>query len=119
MTTSNAMLQAWADSHWSETNRDSYATYPRLTPELVSNNNRSSTWWLRDGSYLRLKTVEFGYTLPEKWTNKMRIKSLRLYFSGTNLFTLSKFKMWDVEMSGNGLNYPIQRVLNLGINVNF
>ena len=49
----------------------------------------------------------------------MRIKSLRLYFSGTNLFTLSKFKMWDVEMSGNGLNYPIQRVLNLGINVNF
>lgn len=119
LTTSNAMLQAWADSHWSETNRDSYATYPRLTPELVSNNNRSSTWWLRDGSYLRLKTVEFGYTLPEKWTNKMRIKSLRLYFSGTNLFTLSKFKMWDVEMSGNGLNYPIQRVLNLGINVNF
>lgn len=119
LTTSNAMLQAWADSHWSETNRDSYATYPRLTSELVSNNNRNSTWWLRDGSYLRLKTVEFGYTFPEKWTNKMRIKSLRLYFSGTNLFTLSKFKMWDVEMSGNGLNYPIQRVLNLGINVNF
>ena len=49
----------------------------------------------------------------------MRMKTFRIYFSGTNLFTLSKFKMWDVEMSDNGLNYPIQRVFNLGLNVNF
>ncbi len=116
---SNSVLTAWANDYWSETRRDSYATYPRLSPEIVSNNNLSSTWWLRDGSYLRLKTVELGYTFPEKWMRHARIKSLRIYFSGNNIFTLSKFKMWDVEMAGNGLNYPIQRVMNLGINLNF
>ena len=116
--TSTAVLKDWADNHWSETNRDSYSLYPRLSPELVSNNCRNSTWWLRDGSYLRLKTLEFGYTFPKKWMNRAKIKNLRVYFSGSNLFTFAKFKMWDVEMSGNGLSYPIQRVLNLGININ-
>lgn len=115
----NAMLKAWADDYWSETNRNCYAQWPRLSNTLISNNNQRSTWWLRDGSYLRLKTVEFGYTFPEKWMKKIRMKSLRLYLSGTNLFTISNFKLWDVEMGGNGLNYPIQRVFNLGINVNF
>ena len=117
-TTSNAVLKAWADDHWSESNRDSYALYPRLSPELVSNNNRNSTWWLRDGSYLRLKSLEFGYTFPRKWTEKIKMQSARIYFSGTNLLTFAKFKMWDVEMSGNGLNYPIQQVFNLGVNIN-
>lgn len=117
--TANAMLTEWADNRWTESNRDCYAMYPRLTPQIVSNNNKSSTWWLRDGSYLRLKTLEFGYTIPKKACQAMRMKTFRIYFSGTNLFTLSKFKMWDVEMSDNGLNYPIQRVFNLGLNVNF
>ena len=119
MYTNNAMLQAWADDYWSESNRNSYAQWPRLSAEIVSNNNRPSTWWLRDGSYLRLKSVEVGYTFPEKWLKKINIKSFRVYFSGTNLFTLSRFKLWDVEMAENGLNYPIQRVFNLGINFNF
>lgn len=118
-TTANAMLQEWADNRWTESNRDSYAKYPRLSSQIVSNNNRGSTWWLRDGSYLRLKTLEIGYTIPKKWADSMRMKAFRVYVSGTNLFTLSKFKMWDVEMSDNGLNYPIQRVFNIGLNVNF
>ena len=117
--TANAMLKEWADNRWTESNRDSYAMYPRLSSQLVSNNNRKSTWWLRDGSYIRLKTVEFGYTLPKKWSEAVRMKSLRVYLNGTNLLTFSKFRMWDVEMSDNGLNYPIQKVLNLGLNVNF
>lgn len=117
--TANAMLKEWADNRWTESNRDSYAMYPRLSSQLVSNNNRNSTWWLRDGSYIRLKTVEFGYTLPKKWSEAVRMKSLRVYLNGTNLLTFSKFRMWDVEMSDNGLNYPIQKVLNLGLNVNF
>lgn len=117
--TANAMLKEWADNRWTESNRDSYAMYPRLSSQLVSNNNRNSTWWLRDGSYIRLKTVEFGYTLPKKWFEAVRMKSLRVYLNGTNLLTFSKFRMWDVEMSDNGLNYPIQKVLNLGLNVNF
>ena len=118
-TSTNAMLQAWADDYWSESNRNIYATWPRLSNYYIFNNHQNSTWWLRDGSYLRLKTAEIGYTFPEKWMQKIRMQSLRLYVSGTNLFTLSNFKLWDVEMGGNGLNYPIQRVINLGVNLNF
>ncbi|MCF0175473.1 MAG: TonB-dependent receptor [Bacteroidales bacterium] len=115
----NVMLKAYADSYWSESRRDNYAIWPRLSSELVDNNTQTSTWWLRDGSYFRLKTAEFGYTFDGKLTRKIRIERLRLYFSGTNLFTFSKFKMWDVEMGGNGLGYPLQRVYNFGINLNF
>lgn len=117
--TANAMMKEFADNRWTESDRDCYAMYPRLTPQIVSNNNRASTWWLRDGSYLRMKSLEIGYTVPKKICESVRMKSFRVYFSGTNLFTLSKFKMWDVEMSDNGLNYPIQRVFNLGLNLNF
>lgn len=115
----NAMLQAWADSHWSESNRNSYALWPRLSDELIENNQRRSTWYLYDGSYLRLKSLEIGYTLPGNLTKKFRMSELRFYLSGLNLFTLSKFKLWDPEMGSNGLGYPIQRVYNIGINVNF
>lgn len=115
----NAMLQAWADSHWSETNRNSYAAWPRLSDYLVTNNQQRSTWYMRDGTYLRLKSAELGYTLPLQWTNKIGLSTFRVYLSGLNLFTISKFKMWDTEMGGNGLGYPIQRVFNVGLNVNF
>jgi TonB-linked SusC/RagA family outer membrane protein len=117
--TNNAMLQAWADSYWSENNRDIYALWPRLSAEVIANNTQNSTWWLRDGAYIRLKSVEIGYTLPTKLTEKIGVKNLRIYFSGLNLLTFSKFKTWDVEMGGNGLGYPIQQVYNIGLNVGF
>jgi TonB-linked SusC/RagA family outer membrane protein len=117
--TNNAMLQAWADSYWSENSRDIYALWPRLSAEEVTNNMRNSTWFLRDGTYIRLKSVEGGYTLPPALTEKIRIKNLRIYFSGLNLLSFSKFKTWDVEMGGNGLGYPIQRVYNIGLNIGF
>lgn len=116
----NALLQVWADDHWSENNRDLYAAWPRLSDQVVDNNNRPSTWFLKNGAFLRLKSVELGYTLKEKGVlNKVNLKSMRLYFSGTNLLTFSSFKLWDVEMGGNGLGYPIQRVFNIGANINF
>lgn len=115
----NAMLQAWADDHWSESDRNSYAQWPRLSADIVENNMVRSTWWMRDGSYLRLKSAEIGYTLPDRWTQKIKMQGLRIYLSGLNLFTLSKFDIWDTELGANGFNYPIQRVFNLGINVNF
>ena len=55
----NALLTAWADDHWSENDRDLYAAWPRLSDQLIDNNNRNSTWWLRDGGFLRLKSMEF------------------------------------------------------------
>lgn len=118
-TSTNGMLKVWAEDHWSESNPDIYAQWPRLSNYYIYNNDQNSTWWIRDGSYLRLKTAEIGYTFPDRWMKKARIEALRIYLSGTNLFTISNFKLWDVEMGGNGLNYPIQRVFNLGVNLNF
>ncbi|WP_225874600.1 SusC/RagA family TonB-linked outer membrane protein [Pedobacter hiemivivus] len=115
----NQLLKAYADSHWSEDNRDVYALWPRLSPEINENNSQTSTWFMRDGAFLRLKTVELGYTLPKSWQKKMGTSSFRVYASGTNLFNFSKFDLWDVEMGGNGLGYPLQKVFNVGINVTF
>ncbi|WP_298652627.1 TonB-dependent receptor [uncultured Proteiniphilum sp.] len=114
-----ALLQYIADDHWSENNRDIYAFWPRLSETQISNNNQNSTWWLRDGSFMRLKTAEFGYTLPERLTKKFYVNMFRVYVSGSNLLHWSKFKMWDPEMAGEGLGYPVQRVFNLGVNINF
>ena len=74
---------------------------------------------MRDGSFLRLKQLEFGYTLPNRLTKRIGVESLRFYFSGTNLLCFSNFKIWDPEMGSNGLGYPVQRVFNLGVNMNF
>jgi len=115
----NALLNAWANDHWSENDRNLYAAWPRLSDQLVDNNNRNSTWWLRDGSFLRLKSVEFGYSIPDKLASRVNLSSARIYINGSNLVTFSKFKLWDVEMGGNGLGYPIQQVVNLGLNLNF
>ncbi|MDP4276859.1 MAG: TonB-dependent receptor [Bacteroidota bacterium] len=115
----HALLKAWADDHWSETNRNCYALWPRLSDTSRPNNEQASTWWLRDGSYLRLKTVEIGYTIPEKITKRVGLQQMRIYSSGMNLLSLNSFKLWDVEMGGSGLNYPIQRIINLGLSLNF
>jgi TonB-linked SusC/RagA family outer membrane protein len=117
--TNNAVLQAWADSHWSEENRNIYALWPRLSTEIVTNNNQASTWFMRDGAFLRLKSVELGYTAPQQWLRKAHVESARIYASGMNLLLFSVFKTWDVEMGNNGLGYPIQRVFNIGLNLSF
>lgn len=115
----NALLKAYADDHWSEDNRNLYALWPRLSQTLISNNLQTSNWFMRDGSFIRLKSVEFGYTLPAKIISRAKMTNLRLYFSGTNLLTFSKFKLWDPEMGGNGLGYPIQKVYNFGLQLSF
>jgi len=114
-----AMLQYYADSHWTEDDRDIYALWPRLSETAISNNQVTSTWFMRDGSFLRLKTTEIGYTLPDKWLRHIGASNLRFYVSGNNLAVISAFKMWDPEMGDNGLSYPLQRVINFGVNVEF
>ena len=115
----NALLKAFADSHWSEENRDIYAVWPRLSTVVNGNNAQRSTWFMRDGSFLRLKTLEVGYTIKGNFLDKLKVSNMRIYFSGTNLLTFSKFKLWDPEMGGNGLGYPVQKVFNVGLNMNF
>jgi TonB-linked SusC/RagA family outer membrane protein len=113
----NQLLKAYADDHWSEENRNLYALWPRLSPVLSGNNSQTSTWFMRSGAFLRLKQVEVGYTLDKKVTNKMHLDNVRLYANGTNLLNFTQYKLWDVELAGNGLNYPIQKVVNVGIQV--
>jgi len=115
----NGLLKVVADNHWSEENRNSYAFWPRLADSFVSNNTQPSSWWMRDGSFLRLKNVEIGYTPSKKILDKIKVSNMRIYVNGSNFFSISKFKLWDPEMGGNGLNYPVQRVYNLGVNMGF
>ncbi len=115
----NALLTAWANDYWSENDRNLYASWPRLSDQVIDNNNRNSTWWLRDGTFLRLKSLEVGYTFSPSFLNKIKLKNARIYLTGTNLMTISRFKIWDVEMGGNGLGYPIQQTTNIGLNLNF
>ncbi|WP_205945647.1 SusC/RagA family TonB-linked outer membrane protein [Pedobacter frigiditerrae] len=115
----NGLLQAISDSYWSEENRNIYALWPRLSPNFVPNNNRTSTWWMRNGNFLRLRSVEVAYNTPQKLNKKIGFKSLRIYVSATNLGYISSFNTWDPEMGGNGLGYPIQGTYNLGIRASF
>ena len=108
-----------ADNYWSETNPDPYAFWPRLSTTQIENNLKTSTWWLRDGSFLRLKQVELGFSLPRRTLSKLGLTQARIFFSGNNLFCFSDFNLWDPEMGGYGIGYPIQRVYNVGINVSF
>ena len=114
------VLKDFANSHWSEENQNLYADYPRLgtSRNVIENNLQPSTWWLRDASYMRLKSLEIGYTLPARLTKSLKLTNLRIYFNGLNLVTWSPFKMWDPEQAGNGFAYPIQKVFNVGLNVN-
>ena len=113
----NALMKVIADNHWSEDYRNPRAFWPRLSSRVVDNNAQRNTWFMCDGTFFRLKTAELGYTLPPSLTRKIRIEVMRFYLSGTNLWTLSKFKLWDPEMAGNGLGYPVQRVVNIGLNI--
>lgn len=114
-----ALLKVWADDYWSTSNQNSYAKWPRLSDQRVANNTVTSTWFMRDGTFLRLKEIEVGYSLPDRWIKKAKMEKLRLYVQGYNLFCWSKFDLWDPEMAGNGLGYPIQRVYNFGLNLTF
>lgn len=111
-------LKIIADDHWNPNNPVSHAFWPRLSASVNQNNSRqNSTWWMRNGRFIRLKTLEVGYTLPKNWVQPASM--VRVYVTAQNLFTISDFKLWDPEMAGNGLAYPLQRVYNVGINVTF
>jgi len=108
------------DSHWSTENQNLSAAFPRLGVGPQNNNYVASTFWLKDGSYLRLKQAEIGFTLPDGIAKRIHAKNLRIYANGLNLLTVSSFKWWDAESkSQTGIYYPIQRVVNVGIDIKF
>lgn len=114
-----ALLKVYADNHWSEENRNLYALWPRLSTTVIANNSQRSTWFMRNGALMRLKQVELGYTMGSRLANTLFMKKVRIYATGSNLLTFSRFKLWEPELGGNAFNYPLQRVFNLGINATF
>jgi TonB-linked SusC/RagA family outer membrane protein len=118
-TLENGLAQFIVDDYWTEMTQNPYAKWPRLANRGIANNQVTSDWWMYTNRYLRFKSFEIGYTLPEKFVKKAYMSAARIYLSGTNLFLLSDFKVWDIELGGNGLNYPLQRVFNIGINFSF
>lgn len=108
-----------ADDFWSELSPDPQAKWPRLSNYRIPNNTQRSTMFMRDGSFLRLKSLEVGYSIPDKLLESFNMEQIRIYASGTNLLLLSKFDLWDIEMGGNGLGYPLQKVINIGLNLSF
>nr|WP_294877226.1 TonB-dependent receptor [uncultured Pedobacter sp.] len=113
----NGLLKVISENYWSEDNRNPYALWPRLSTARIPSNNVRSTWWMRNGNFLRLKNIDMGYNIGK--VKQLGLTGGRVYFSATNLFILSNFKLWDVEMGGNGLGYPIQSVYNLGLEISF
>ena len=106
----------WSPFNTAEENLS--AKYPRLSNVSKNNNYATSSFWMFNGSYFRLKNLTLGYTLPETWTQKAGINRVRFYVSGSDLFCLSNFPDgWDPEMSYKA--YPITTSLVMGLQVNF
>ena len=108
------------DNRWIPGAADnSKAKYPVVINGNNPNNYQKSTLYLRDASYLRLKSAEIGYTLPERWSRKLRIEKIRVFVNGTNLFCLDGLKIVDPEADTGTGNYPQQRTINGGVQINF
>ncbi|MBD3590834.1 TonB-dependent receptor [Bacteroides sp. GM023] len=112
------------DDRWTEDNPNQNVFYPRLSygNETASyvNNFQKSTWWVRNMDFMRLKTLQISYNLPKDWVNKVRLKNAAVYVMGTNLFTLSRFKLWDPELNtDNGASYPNTTSYSIGLNFTF
>lgn len=119
-------IQRWqADSRWTEANPNKWAEYPRLETLNMNNPNlQTSDYWVRDASFLRIKNVQLGYTLPKSLTQKVGLSNVRVYLSGQNLYTFNSFyKGWDPENEiGTGDSpsyYPINSIYSFGFNFKF
>jgi hypothetical protein len=119
------MPQEWFDNRWSPENADlGTATWPRVPAASYWYGDRMSrnTFFAFNNNYLRLKVLEIGFNTPKKWTNALKIQDLRIYFSGTNLLTFSKYKIQDPESDdvwATNTSYPVLKVYNVGINLSF
>lgn len=116
--TKNRWIPAWYSGDPSTENPD--ARFPRLSYGSNLNNYRPSTHWLANGAYLRLKTIEVGYTLPDRWARKIAMKSFRASIIADNLHVWDKVKLWDPEQaSSNGSGYPLTRSFTLNLQMSF
>ncbi len=112
---------------WTVQNPDPNAFYPRLGAGTINDNYTQSSWWIQNGRYLRLKSLQLNYKLPKVIINRFKLQNADVFFSGVNLLTFSPFKLWDAELGdGNsgekypgGARYPNVATYSLGFNLNF
>lgn len=115
--------RTFALNRWQEGSANEGVVMPRLHSRNTfnANNQQASTFWLRDGSFLRLKNVEVGYNLPKTFLNKIKIQSARIYGMGYNLGLWDNIKYWDPEVgnTGGGNAYPLSSTYTFGLEVTF
>lgn len=107
------------NDRWTEENPSQDVFWPRLSYGTNTNNTVSSTWWKKDMSFMRLKSIEIGYSLKKSLAEKIKLQGVRGYISGNNLFYISKFKLWDPELdTRTGLKYPSTKSILFGLEIN-
>ena len=120
------LLQEWCDNRW--TGPGSTNNYPRPVYSYHGNNSRASTYYMQDGSFIKLKSLMLSYSLPQKWTDAMKMRSVRVYLQGENLALISKYRGWDPEISNStnpalmgcdNYGVPTPRIYKLGVNISF
>lgn len=113
------LLQTFPDNAWTPETANT-ATLPRLSFLGNNNNSQPSDFWIRDASYIRLKTLETGYNFKGIFFKKMGISTFRLFFNANNLITFSKLKIIDPESRTNSTpQYPLTKLYNFGVKLNF
>lgn len=128
------LLQAIADDHWTPEKMQSHPLWPRLSVQNIAYHNQEegkyttrysnetaykSTYFMRECSFLRCTALELAYNLPDSWKRKIRMQNVKVFVRANNPFIITNFKLWDVELGGNGFNYPIQKTYAIGLNFSF
>ncbi|MDR2474965.1 MAG: TonB-dependent receptor [Bacteroidales bacterium] len=115
-----ALLQYQYDRRWTSPTATNENTLPRASVKSRSNNYQTSSLYIRDASYLRLKNFQIGYNFNASFMKKLKLKQFRIYATGYNIFTWDKLKVLDPEMyTRTRSDYPVMRIINLGINATF
>lgn len=115
-------VKSFALNRWTEQNPSQNVLIPRLmTGGVNQNDTKGSTWWFRNGNFLRFKNFEVGYRFKKEMISKLKLKALRVYVLGQNLMTFDNIKYWDPEQgdAAGSHNYPLQRTYNIGIDLTF
>ncbi|MCF3109103.1 TonB-dependent receptor [Niabella sp. CC-SYL272] len=108
----------WASDVWTPENPD--ARYPRVVGQnWLESGSDGSTFWIRNGAYMRLKNLNIGYTLPERWISHLKLVNAQVFLNGTNLFAISKLKEFQDPEQKNYDSYPVMKTLTAGLNLTF
>ena len=115
---SSMALNRWAYDPDNGIDTRATATYPRLSSINNQNNYQTSTFWLKNGDYLKLRSIELGYSFPKQWVSSLKFEKIRVFINGTNLFSLDHMGgLMDPESVSEGIGYPVMRSFSAGLNI--